>query len=87
MAYNICCSTLIQPEVKEYIHSADMHTSPDNVSFIKSKRKKGLFPILVEELIQERNKVKEDILKCNNTLIKKSLKSRESAIKKLTNAI
>lgn len=70
-----------------------MHTSPDKVSFIKSKKKKGLFPKIVEELIDERNKVKEDILNlnCKDTenkeLIIKSLKSRESAIKKLTNSI
>jgi DNA polymerase delta subunit 1 len=66
MAHNLCYSTLIPNyEVKKY--SQDQYTkTPNNDYFLNKGIKKGLLPMILEELIAARKKARAELAKATD---------------------
>lgn len=59
MAHNLCYSTLIPPHrVKFYPNQSDLIRTPNGDTFVNQKVKKGLLPLILEELIAARKRAR-----------------------------
>jgi DNA polymerase delta subunit 1 len=58
MAHNLCYSTLIPPYKLKDLDVSQYERTPNGDYFIKKSIKKGVLPIILEELITARKKVK-----------------------------
>jgi DNA polymerase delta subunit 1 len=63
MAHNLCYSTLI-PRDKVRLHNPDDYIkTPNGDFFVKTEKKKGLLPMILEELIGARKKARQELAK------------------------
>ena len=61
MAHNLCYSTLVPDyEVKNYDKNM-IERTPNGDYFIKKEYKKGLLPLVLEELLNARKKAKVEL--------------------------
>ena len=51
LAHNICYSTLIPPKAIKFYKPEDFIKTPNGDHFIKGEVKKGILPLILEELI------------------------------------
>ena len=58
MAHNLCYSTLIPPYKLKDMDVSMYERTPNGDYFIKKAIKKGVLPIILEELIHARKRVK-----------------------------
>ncbi|SBT70172.1 DNA polymerase delta catalytic subunit, putative [Plasmodium malariae] len=90
IAHNLCYSTLIKSnnEISE-LKDEDITTiqGKSNLKFVKKNVKKGILPLIVEELIDARKKVKELIKKEQNNITKMVLNGRQLALKISANSV
>jgi len=64
MAHNLCYSTLIPPHLaRRYVEGVHKFTSPEGDSFISEHIMKGIFPLMLEQLLSRRKQAK---IKMNN---------------------
>ena len=66
MAHNLCYSTLIPPHALEDfkangLKESEYERTPNGDYFVRTETKKGLLPIILEELIAARKKAKADL--------------------------
>jgi DNA polymerase delta subunit 1 len=90
-AFNICYSTLvINNDIKDddcniiEWYEGDIH---HRYRFIKSNIRKGILPILVEKLVDERNQVRKKMESTKDPLIRNIFDKRQLALKISANAI
>ena len=87
MAHNLCYSTLI-PHEKLNKYPRDMLThTPHGDFFVKKDKKKGLLPMILEELISARKKAKQDLAKATDPFEKAVLDGRQLALKISANSV
>ena len=87
MAHNLCYSTLVpQFKVKE-LSKDEYETTPAGYVFVKKGVKKGLLPMILEELISARKKVKKDYEEETDEFMKNVLYCRQLALKISANAV
>ena len=76
MAHNLCYSTLVPPYKLKDIDVSMYERTPNGDYFVKKSIKKGVLPIILEELIQARKKVKIELSKTTDPFEIKLLDSR-----------
>jgi DNA polymerase delta subunit 1 len=83
MAHNLCYSTLLDPAQIPLLKLGpdDYIKTPSNDFFIKSHVRKGLLPIILEELLSARKKAKADLKKETDPFKKAVLDGRQLALK------
>lgn len=90
IAHNLCYSTLIKSnhEVSD-LQNDDITTiqGKNNLKFVKKNVKKGILPLIVEELIEARKKVKLLIKNEKNNITKMVLNGRQLALKISANSV
>jgi DNA polymerase delta subunit 1 len=76
MAHNLCYSTLLPPDqIKNYIPDEYSRT-PNGDYFIKRDVKKGLLPMILEELLSARKKARAELAKSTDPFEKAVLDGR-----------
>jgi DNA polymerase delta subunit 1 len=58
MAHNLCYSTLLKPGEEKTMDKKDYYMTPTKDCFVKAHVRKGILPIILEELIDARKKAK-----------------------------
>ena len=56
MAHNLCYSTLVEPSTAMRMNPSDVTRTPHGDFFVKPHMRKGLLPMILEELIGARKK-------------------------------
>ncbi|TNV85757.1 hypothetical protein FGO68_gene3112 [Halteria grandinella] len=87
MAHNLCYSTLIPPYKLKDLDVSQYEKTPNGDYFIKKSVKKGVLPIILEELIQARKHVKNQLIKVTDPFLKAILDSRQMALKTSANSV
>lgn len=87
MAHNLCYSTLINKKIAESLPQDQWIITPSGHYFIKSHVKKGVLPKILEQLINQRNKAKKDMLVENDSMTKAALNARQLALKISANSV
>ncbi|KAK2196823.1 bifunctional DNA-RNA polymerase superfamily/DNA-directed DNA polymerase [Babesia duncani] len=89
IAHNLCYSTLIPPTDVNCYPPEQVTRVPGNehLCFIKSDVRKGVLPIIVEELINARKKAKQEMKMCQDPMLKSVLDGRQLALKITTNSV
>lgn len=62
MAHNLCYSTLLKPGEEKNMDEKDYFRTPTKDCFVRAHVRKGILPIILEELITARKKAKVKIL-------------------------
>lgn len=90
IAHNLCYSTLVtnQDEIQN-LKEEDVTTvqGKSAVKFVKKNVKKGVLPMIVEELIQARKKAKKLMAQADNNVTKMVLNGRQLALKISANSV
>ena len=87
MAHNLCYSTLIPShELKNFSEDQYIRT-PNGDYFIKQTIKKGLLPMILEELIMARKKARAELAKTTEPFQKAVLDGRQLALKISANSV
>ncbi|UKJ88277.2 DNA polymerase delta catalytic subunit [Theileria orientalis] len=89
IAYNLCYSTLV-PQNKISSHpEEDVTRIPGytDLCFVKATKRKGVLPIIVENLIEARKKAKKMMASCQDPMLKKVYDGRQLALKITTNSV
>lgn len=90
MAHNLCYTTLLSgpQKAQEYgLTPEDFIKTPSGNYFVKSHKRKGLLPEILESLLSARKKAKNDLKKETDPLRKKVLDGRQLALKISANSV
>ena len=88
IAHNLCYSTLLKEEDKKTLKKdIDYTEAPTGDCFVTEKIRKGLIPIILEELLSARKAAKADMNKEKDPLKKKVLDGRQLALKVSCNSV
>lgn len=87
MAHNLCYSTLLRSGEEKGMNSEDYFRSPTGDCFVRQHIRKGILPIILEELIGARKKAKEDLKKAESAELKAVLDGRQLALKISANSV
>ncbi|CAE6482066.1 unnamed protein product [Rhizoctonia solani] len=84
MAHNLCYTTLVYKETIDQhglVKGVDYVQTPNNDFFVTSKRRKGLLPTVLEDLISARKRAKADLKKETDPFKRAVLDGRQLALK------
>lgn len=90
MAHNLCYTTLLNRNTIERLSlkkDVDYTQAPSGDCFIKSSKRKGLLPIILEELLSARKQAKNDLKKETDPFKKGVLNGRQLALKISANSV
>lgn len=90
MAHNLCyCTLLLKLDVAQYglQKGIDYEESPTGDLFVTALKKKGILPIILEELLGARKKAKTDMKSETDTFKKNILNGRQLALKISANSV
>ncbi|CDW75907.1 dna polymerase delta catalytic subunit [Stylonychia lemnae] len=87
MAHNLCYSTLIPNYKLKDVDVSMYERTPNGDYFVKKSVKKGVLPIILEELIQARKRVKLDLSRTTDPFEMRLLDSRQNALKTAANSV
>ena len=91
MAHNLCYSTYLQnkqhAERFGLVEGRDYTNTPNNDLFLKSEFRKGLLPIILEDLLGARKKAKADLKKETDPFKRAVLDGRQLALKISANSV
>ena len=77
MAHNLCYSTLVPSYLaKKYKKGIEIEQTPNGDWFMKSEVKKGILPMILEELILARQQAKQDLKVATDPFEKAVLEGR-----------
>lgn len=79
MAHNLCYTTLIPEHLVKNYSPDDYKKAPDknrNICFIRKEKKKGILPLILEELIGARKKAKKELKEATDPFVKAVLDGR-----------
>ncbi len=87
MAHNLCYSTLV-PLGKVKNHDPETLTkTPNGDYFVKIPVKKGIVPMILEDLIGARKRAKQELAKATDPFEKAVLDGRQLALKISANSV
>ena len=87
MAHNLCYSTLIpRHKIKNY-KEEDYTKTPNGDYFVKPHVKKGILPLILEELISARKKAKQELARATDPFERAVLDGRQLALKISANSV
>lgn len=88
MAHNLCYTTLIPPNMVSKIDpSVPVTTTPSGCKFVGASARKGLLPMILEELLTARKKAKKEMKEATDPLTKAVLDGRQLALKISANSV
>ncbi|ROT70834.1 DNA polymerase delta catalytic subunit isoform X2 [Penaeus vannamei] len=90
MAHNLCYTTLLSSPAKANelgLESDEFIKTPSGNYFVKSTKRKGLLPEILESLLAARKKAKNDLKNETDPLRKKVLDGRQLALKISANSV
>lgn len=90
MAHNICYTTLLNKQTIDKLgleKDVDYTLTPSGESFVKATRRKGILPIILEELLGARKKAKNDLKKETDPFKRDVLNGRQLALKISANSV
>lgn len=87
MAHNLCYSTLVQPHRVKLFKPEDLIKTPNGDVFVNQGVKKGLLPLILEELISARKKARMELAKTTDPFQKAVLDGRQLALKISANSV
>jgi DNA polymerase delta subunit 1 len=88
IAHNLCYSTLLKPgEEKNLKEGEDYTRTPNGECFVTEKIRKGILPIILEELLAARKAAKKDMNNEQDPFKKKILNGRQLALKISCNSV
>jgi DNA polymerase delta subunit 1 len=91
MAHNLCYSTYLQnkqhAERFGLVQDRDYIVTPNNDLFLKADRRKGLLPIILEDLLSARKRAKADLKKETDPFKRAVLDGRQLALKISANSV
>eukprot|EP00741_Cyanophora_paradoxa_P009639 tig00001545_g9337.t1 len=96
MAHNLCYSTLVPKTrldargapVPQLNLTPDQYTkTPNGDVFVKSEVRRGILPIILDELLKARKKAKADLKEAKDPFLKAVLDGRQLALKVSANAV
>lgn len=90
MAHNLCYTTLLNKATIQKLglqKDVDYTQAPSGDCFVKSTKRKGLLPIILEELLSARKKAKNDLKNETDPFKKGVLNGRQLALKISANSV
>ncbi|KAJ7050544.1 DNA polymerase family B-domain-containing protein [Mycena amicta] len=90
MAHNLCYTTLLDKSTVDRLNmvkDVDYITTPNNDMFATAKRRKGLLPLVLEDLIAARKRAKADLKKETDPFKRAVLDGRQLALKISANSV
>lgn len=90
MAHNLCYTSLLNKNTIERLNlqkDVDYTQAPSGDCFVKAQKRKGLLPIILEELLSARKKAKNDLKKETDPFKKGVLNGRQLALKISANSV
>ena len=87
MAHNLCYSTLIPKHRKSNYAPEDITETPNGDIFVKAHKKKGILPLILEELLGARKRAKQELAKATDPFEKAVLDGRQLALKISANSV
>ena len=87
MAHNLCYSTLLKPGEEKKMNENDYFMTPTKDCFVKEHVRKGILPIILEELISARKKAKNELKIADSPELKAVLDGRQLALKISANSV
>lgn len=76
MAHNLCYSTLVPREQAKNWSEDDITLTPNGDYFVKQSVKKGILPLILEELLAARKKAKNELARATDPFEKAVLDGR-----------
>ena len=77
MAYNLCYSTLVPAhKVKSLTKGQQMEQTENGDWFVKAEVKKGILPLILEDLVGQRKETKKLMAECTDPEYKSILDCR-----------
>jgi len=89
-AHNLCYTTLVKKEICDRLglqKDIDYEITPNGDRFVKSHRRKGMVPLILEALLGARKKAKADLKKATDPFEKAVLNGRQLALKISANSV
>lgn len=89
-AHNLCYTTLVKKEVVEklgLVKDKDYTVTPNNDWFVKASVRKGMVPLILEDLLGARKKAKADLKSETDPFKKAVLNGRQLALKISANSV
>merc|ERR1740121_3070091 len=88
MAHNLCYCTLLRPEQVSSIDPEQVTKAPiTGCSFIKRETRRGLLPMILEELLAARKRAKKEMAEATDPLTQSVLNGRQLALKISANSV
>merc|ERR1719387_2451181 len=84
MAHNLCYTTLLTPESMSRVPPEQITTTPSGCKFVKDQRRRGLLPMILQELLAARKKAKAE---ATDPLTQMVLNGRQLALKISANSV
>jgi DNA polymerase delta subunit 1 len=86
-AYNLCYSTMLSPQEATKIDPSMYKRSENGHNFVHSNVKKGILPIILEELLAARKRAKKDMKNAPTEFEKAVQNGRQLALKVSANSV
>lgn len=86
-AHNLCYTTLLQPDDLARVPEEDRERSPTGSWFVRETVKKGLLPIVLEELLTARARAKRDMKTAADPFLRDVMNGRQIALKVSANSV
>merc|ERR1719482_512486 len=87
MAHNLCYTTLLTPEGLRKVSPEDVTTTPSGCKFVKSTKRLGLLPMILQELLAARKRARKEMAEATDPLTKMVLNGRQLALKISANSV
>ncbi|RHY36464.1 hypothetical protein DYB30_002170 [Aphanomyces astaci] len=85
--YNLCYSTLVAPSDIGKLPEDAYQTSPSGDVFVRDTTKKGILPLILEELLSARKQAKRDMATAPDAMSKAVQNGRQLALKISANSV
>lgn len=69
-AYNLCYSTLVSREERAKLKPEDYIVTPSNECFVKPSVRKGILPLILDELLAARKRAKKDMAAATDPMVR-----------------
>ena len=87
MAHNLCYTTLLKPNQINSMQADQFIRTPSNNYFVKASVRKGILPMILEDLLGARKKAKADLKNETDPFRRKVLDGRQLALKISANSV
>eukprot|EP00420_Gonyaulax_spinifera_P037278 CAMPEP_0197876486 /NCGR_PEP_ID=MMETSP1439-20131203/5446_1 /TAXON_ID=66791 /ORGANISM="Gonyaulax spinifera, Strain CCMP409" /LENGTH=1101 /DNA_ID=CAMNT_0043495773 /DNA_START=14 /DNA_END=3317 /DNA_ORIENTATION=- len=87
MAHNLCYCTLMRPDQVANVPAEHVTRSPSGCLFVRKEVRRGLLPMILEELLAARKRAKKAMAEAEDPLTKSVLNGRQLALKISANSV